>query len=61
MTHILMLLAGIALIIGTIISVICSVTKTPDNLRGFYGAFYTIISLTGFIGGIALVVFSFLS
>jgi hypothetical protein len=56
-----MLLAGIALIIGTIISVICSVTKTPENLRGFYGAFYTVISLTGFVGGIALVVFSFLS
>jgi hypothetical protein len=56
-----MLLAGIALIIGTVLSVIFSVTKTPDNLRGFYGAFYTVISLTGFIGGIALVVFSFLS
>ena len=61
MTTIIMLLAGISLIIGTVLSVIFSVTKTPDNLRRFYGAFYTVISLTGFVGGIALVVFSFLS
>lgn len=61
MTIIMTLLAGIALIIGTLISVFCSVTKTPVNLRGFYGFFYTIISLGGLIGGIALVAFSFLS
>ena len=61
MTIIMMLLAGIALIIGTLISVFCSVTKTPVNLRGYYGFFYTIISLGGLIGGIALVAFSFLS
>ena len=61
MISILELLAGIALIFGTIVSVVCSVSKTPENLRGFYGAFYAIISLTGLIGGIALVALSFLS
>lgn len=59
MTTIMMLLAGIALIIGTLISAFCSITRTPENLRGFYGFFYAIISLGGLIGGIALVVFSF--
>ncbi len=61
MMTIIMLIIGIALVLGTIGSLFGSVSRTPENLRGFYGAFYTIISLTGFIGGIALVVFSFLS
>ena len=59
MTSIIMFIAGIILIIGTIASVIFSVFKTPINLRGFYGAFYTVISLAGFLGGIALTVISF--
>ncbi|MBE6577816.1 MAG: hypothetical protein E7653_06735 [Ruminococcaceae bacterium] len=61
MTSIITLLVGIALIIGTIISVISSLSRTPDNLRGFYGLFYSIISLSGFIGGIALVALYFIS
>ena len=60
MMTIITLLAGIALIIGTLASVFCSITRTPGNLRGFYGFFYSIISLTGFIGGIALVSLSFI-
>jgi hypothetical protein len=61
MTKIIMLIAGIALILGTIGSLIGAISKTPENLRGFYGFFYTIISLTGLIGGIALIVFSFIA
>lgn len=61
MMTIIMLIIGIALVLGTIGSLFGSVSRTPENLRDFYGAFYTIISPTGFIGGIALVVFSFLS
>lgn len=61
MSSIIMLLAGIILFILTLVSVFCSVTKTPENLRGFYGFFYLIIALGGLIGSIALVVFSFLS
>ena len=56
-----MLIAGIALILGTIGSFIGSICKTPENLRGFYGFFYSLISLTGLIGGIALIVFSFIA
>ena len=61
MTSIIMFLAGIVLFIGTLVSIFCSITRTPENLRGFYGFFYFIISLGGLIGGVALVVFSFLS
>ena len=61
MSSIAMLITGIALIIGTLFSVFFSLTltRTPDNLQGFYGFFYAIISLGGLIGGIVLVVFSF--
>ena len=61
MTKIIMLIAGIALVLGTIGSFIGSISKTPENLRGFYGFFYSIISLTGLIGGISLIVFSFIA
>lgn len=61
MTKIIMLIVGIALILGTIGSFIGSISKTPENLRGFYGFFYSLISLTGLLGGIALIVFSFVS
>ena len=61
MTKIIMLVAGIALILGTIGTFIGSIIKTPENLRGFYGFFYFLISLTGLLGGIALIVFSFVS
>ena len=61
MTSIIMFLAGIVLFIGTLVSIFCSITQTPVNLRGFYGFFYSIISLGGLIGGVALVVFSFLA
>ena len=53
-----MLLAGVVLILSTVGSVLWSVSRTPENLRGFYGFFYTIVSMSGFIGGIALIVFS---
>ena len=61
MTKIIMLMAGIALVLGVIISTIISVCKTPMNLRGFYGLFYSLISLGGIIGGILLIVFSFVA
>ena len=61
MTSIIMFITGIVLIVGTLISIFSSLSRTPENLRGFYGFFYTIIALTGLIGGIVLVVFSFIS
>jgi hypothetical protein len=58
MTQIVMLLAGIALILGTIGSFIWSVFKTPDHLRGYYGFCYTLIALSGLVGGSLLILFS---
>ena len=58
MINIVALIIGILLLVGTIVSLICSVGKTPDNLRGFYGRFYTIISAFGILGGIGLIILS---
>ena len=60
MTPILILLAGIALIIGTILAFIFGECKTPSHLRGYYGKSYGWGSLFGIIGGIALIVISFI-
>ena len=49
------------LIIFTISMVIVSVSKTPDNLRGFYGAMFWLISLGGILGGLYLVVAYFIA
>lgn len=61
MTKIIMLITGIALILGVITSIIYSICKTPGNLRGFYGFFYALISLSGIIGGILLIAFPFIA
>ena len=49
-----MFIVGILLIIFSILSVVICVSRTPDNLRGFYGAMYIFIALGAFIGGILL-------
>jgi hypothetical protein len=56
--NVVALIVGIILVVGTIASVVCSIGKTPDNLRGYYGGFYAIISLFGFLGGIGLIILS---
>ena len=53
------LILGIVLIIGTIAAIVYAINETPDNLVGFYGFFYFLISLAGFIGGVALVLSAF--
>ena len=60
MINIIAFIVGIALVIGTVISLVSSVRKTPINLRGFYGGFYTIISVFGLIGGVGLFSLSFI-
>lgn len=54
------LIAGIILLLLTVGTVIWSVKRTPINLRGFYGVMFGIISIAGFLGGIALIGLSFL-
>lgn len=59
MINIITFIVGIILIVGTIASFLCSIDKTPDNLRGFYGESYAVISLFGLLGGIGLIVLTF--
>ena len=55
MMTILMLLAGILLVLGTVAAYAFSISRTPLSLRGFYGFFYFLISIAGLIGGVALI------
>ena len=48
------------LIIAAIIVVVVSISRTPENLRGFYGVMFVAIAVVGFLGGAELIVFSFL-
>lgn len=59
MLAIVMIVAGIALIIGTVKSFLFGKGKTPGNLRGYYGKSYGWTSLCGIFGGITLIVLSF--
>ena len=52
-------LIGIALIIASIVAPIVCIIKTPNNLRGFYGAMFWSIALIGIIGGISLTITAF--
>ena len=61
MIKLIMILLGVCLVIGTGGAFIKSISETPENLRGFYGFFYTIISIFGVIGGIALIVFGLMA
>lgn len=58
--NIITLILGIVIILFAIGAVIGSVIRTPENLRGFYGLMFAVIALGGIIGGIVLIVFSFL-
>ena len=48
------LIIGILLILYAIGSVAFCVIRTPENLRGFYGVMYTIISIGSLVGGVCL-------
>jgi hypothetical protein len=48
-------LIGIIIIIATVISFIISITRTPENLRGFYGLWYFIISVIAIIAAVLLI------
>ena len=60
MLNVISLIVGIIILVGTFISSRSSLDSTPRNLRGFYGDFYAGISVFGLIGGIGLIILSFL-
>ena len=47
-------LIGIIILVAVIVSFIISVTRTPDNLRGYYGLWYFIISVIAIIAALLL-------
>lgn len=53
-------IVGAVLALLSVVSVIVCTIKTPSNLRGWYGVKFSICALPGIIGGVLLVVFSFL-
>ena len=54
--NIVLLLIGIAVVLFSIISVFVCISRTPNNLRGFYGLMFWIIAISGIVGGVTLIV-----
>ena len=44
------IILGALAILGIIIAVITCIFRTPDNLRGFYGAMFWMIAVIAIIG-----------
>ena len=55
---IMKLIAGIIILAITVGAVLWSFARTPDNLCGYYGLAFGIISLGGLFGGVSLVLAS---
>jgi hypothetical protein len=54
--EILTIAAGILLIVATLILFVINIIRTPENLRGYYGAMYIGLSIISLIGGTFLIV-----
>lgn len=50
------IIIGVLGLIAIIIAVVCSVAKTPDHLRGYYGAMFWTIATIAIVVFAALVV-----
>lgn len=50
----LAIIIGALAIIGTIIAIVCSVSRTPSHLRGYYGSMFWTIASIALVGVIAL-------
>lgn len=50
------IIIGVLLIIGAVISVLISVNKTPQNLKGFYSKFYWFIAFLAIVAGIYVMI-----
>ena len=50
------IIIGALILVGIITAVICSVLKTPDHLRGYYGKMFWTIAIIAIVGVSALVV-----
>ena len=50
------IIIGVLIVVGIIATVICSITKTPDHLRGYYGSMFWTIATVAIVGLVALVI-----
>ena len=44
------IILGALAILGVIVAVVASICRTPDNLRGFYGAMFWTIAIIAIVG-----------
>ena len=54
------IIIGALVLIGIIVTVVCCIAKTPENLRGFYGAMFWTIAIVAIVGVSALAVIGIL-
>ena len=55
--HMIKIIIAIILILASIGSLIYSIIKTPERLRGYYGKFYIILVAICLIASISLIIF----
>ena len=54
------IIIGVLALIGIIIAVVCSVGKTPDHLRGYYGEMFWTIATIAIVAVVVLVIIGIL-
>ena len=54
------IIIGLLAIIGVIVAVVVAICRTPDNLRGFYGAMFWTIAIVAIVGVLGLLAVSLL-
>ncbi len=54
------IILGVLAILGIIIAVITCIFRTPDNLRGFYGAMFWTIAIIAIVGVVGVAVLGLL-
>ena len=54
------IIIGILALVGIVTAVICCIAKTPENLRGFYGAMFWTIAIVAIVGVSVLAVIGIL-
>ena len=49
-TNMLKIIIGILAFVGIVAAVVCSIARTPENLRGFYGGMFWTIAIVAIVG-----------
>ena len=54
------LILGALVILGVIVAVVTSICRTPDHLRGYYGAMFWTIAIIAIVGVVGVAVLGLL-